>query len=77
MTEHTASIEIDREEIDAYFDALLAGNPEDVLHRITLQFLPRRAQAEAHVLDLARHLTVTTWLRRTCSLRRSKRPSVK
>jgi hypothetical protein len=54
MSEHTVSVEISREKVDAYFDELLAGDPAEVLGRIMVQFLPRRAQIQAQVLDLAK-----------------------
>ena len=49
----TTSVDIPREQVDAFFDAMLEGSVTDVLARIAQHFLPDREELEAQLRDLA------------------------
>ena len=49
----SASVEIPRQEVDAFFSALLEGTAPEVLERLGLHFVPRRNNLERELRDLA------------------------
>jgi hypothetical protein len=54
MHEVSATVEVPREQADAYFAAMLAGTAPGVLQRVALHYLPRRAELEPQLRELAR-----------------------
>lgn len=61
----STSVEIPREQVDAFFDAMLEGNATDVLARIAQQFLPDREELEAQLRDLANKVPLSYMMTHT------------
>jgi hypothetical protein len=55
MQEFSHSIEISKEELDSYLEAMTNGGLETALNRIAIQFIPKKDQVELQVLDLAKN----------------------
>jgi hypothetical protein len=59
MQEFSHSMEIPREELDAYLDSMTSGGLETTLNRIAIQFIPKKNQVEQQVRELAKDHPLT------------------
>jgi len=59
MQEFSHSMEVPKEKLEAYLDSMTSGGLDKTLHRIALQFLPKKDQVERQVLDLAKNHPLT------------------
>lgn len=59
MQEFSHSIEIPKEQLDAYLDSMINGGLENTLRRIAAQFIPKKDQVEQQVLELAKNYPLT------------------
>lgn len=59
MQEFSHSMEIPREELDAYLDSMTSGGLETTLNRIAIHFIPKKDQVEQQVLELAKNHPLT------------------
>lgn len=59
MQSFSHSIEIPKEQLDAYLDSMTNGGLENTLIRIAAHFIPKKNQVEEQVLELAKNYPLT------------------
>lgn len=65
MKEISTAVEVPRDELDAYFAAMLAGSVQEVLGRLAGHFVPRRDELEAQMRDLAKKAPLSYMMARS------------
>jgi len=65
MKKISVSVEISKEKVEAYFAAMLQGDPREILTRTAIHFVPKRTEVDAQLRSLAEESPILSMLSRT------------